>query len=116
MIEVINIKKVAMYRNLPDVLLFYIGRKPETAKANSLIDATVFGNSYLIGRDGTREEVIEKYRMDEAARWELMADYHFLIEALAIIAKEKNVILVCHCKPLACHGDVLKARILTLLG
>lgn len=57
-----------------------------------------FGNPFQIGRDGTRDEVIAKYReyimarptLQEAARSELRG-------------KE----LVCWCAPEACHGDVL---------
>lgn len=57
-----------------------------------------WGNPFVIGRDGTRAQVIELYRaylnarpnMKEAARRELAG---------------KD--LVCYCAPLACHGDVL---------
>lgn len=55
-----------------------------------------WGNPFVIGRDGTREQVIEKYRHTltpaqvEAARREL---------------RGKN--LVCWCAPLPCHADVL---------
>jgi hypothetical protein len=56
-----------------------------------------WGNyKFRIGRDGTREEVIAKH-----AKWfpgsDLVADLHEL----------KGKTLGCHCKPKACHGDVL---------
>lgn len=57
-----------------------------------------WGNPFVIGRDGTRTEVIEKYR-----EWILTQD-----ELLAAIPTElKDKRLVCFCAPQACHGDVL---------
>lgn len=56
-----------------------------------------WGNPFKVGKDGTREEVIEKYRI-----WLLN------ISDLSIYIKElKGKDLVCWCKPLPCHGDVL---------
>jgi hypothetical protein len=56
-----------------------------------------WGNPFVIGKDGSRDEVIEKFRiwgkarkMDEQARQEL-----------------KGKVLGCWCSPQACHGDVL---------
>jgi hypothetical protein len=63
-----------------------------------LIDRTTkWGNPYEIGRDGLREEVIEKYR-NYILSSPLLNDIHEL----------KDKVLGCWCKPLACHGDVLK--------
>ncbi len=53
-----------------------------------------WGNPFLIGRDGTREEVIKKYR-----NW-LVNQHLNLVELW-----EKD--LVCWCSPKPCHGDVL---------
>jgi hypothetical protein len=59
---------------------------------------SLYGNPFVIGRDGTREEVIEKYRI-----WILTQPD--LIEKAKQELKDK--VLGCFCKPLACHGDVL---------
>jgi hypothetical protein len=58
---------------------------------------SLWGNPFKIGRDGTREEVIEKFR-------QYLKGQPHLIE----IAKEhlKGKVLGCYCKPLHCHGDV----------
>lgn len=56
-----------------------------------------WGNPFKIGRDGTREEVIKKYR-----EWIILQPQ--LIEELTILKGKR---LGCYCKPLACHGDVL---------
>ena len=56
-----------------------------------------WGNPFEIGKDGSREEVIAKYR-----------DYIMLKpELLAALPELKGKVLGCWCSPLACHGDVL---------
>jgi hypothetical protein len=57
-----------------------------------------WGNPFKIGKDGSREEVIQKYR-----QWIL--DNRTLIAQLATELKGKT--LGCWCKPNTCHGDVL---------
>jgi hypothetical protein len=61
---------------------------------------SIFGNPYVIGRDGTREEVIEKYRV-----WfyKKLKDSSFRDRVLAL----KDHILGCWCKPDDCHGNVI---------
>jgi hypothetical protein len=54
-------------------------------------------NPFVLGRDGTREEVIAKYRA-----W-LMGQP----QLLARLGELRGKVLGCYCKPLACHGDVL---------
>lgn len=60
-----------------------------------------WGNPFEIGKDGTREEVINKYRT-----W-LMDEYykgHIQHTELSALYGKK---LGCWCSPKACHGDVL---------
>lgn len=54
-----------------------------------------WGNPFVVGRDGTREEVIEKFRKEKLP--ELAPFLHELIDKT----------LGCFCKPKPCHGDVL---------
>ncbi len=78
MTSIINIKITKVY----DI---YIGR------------GSIWGNPFVIGRDGTRDQVIEKYR-------------NYILKdkvVLSQIYKLKDKILGCYCKPLKCHGDVL---------
>ena len=75
---------VNLYKEPYDV---YIGR------------GSIWGNPFIIGKDGTREEVIAKYK----ARL-LSPNYAELRDAVYIL-KDKR--LGCYCKPKACHGDVL---------
>lgn len=56
-----------------------------------------FGNPFVIGKDGTREEVVRKYE-----------DWLRQQPDLMVALKElKGKVLACWCSPLACHGDVL---------
>ena len=80
--------KVLNKRNVRDMTgKVYIGRPSK------------WGNPYMIGKDGTREEVIEKYES-----WPFVgkSDLRFL-DLMELVGKD----LVCWCAPLPCHGDVL---------
>jgi hypothetical protein len=55
-----------------------------------------WGNPFKIGKDGTREEVIEKYSF-----W--VKCNRDPLEFRELRGKD----LVCWCSPLPCHGDVL---------
>lgn len=56
-----------------------------------------WGNPFVIGKDGTREEVIAKYRDY------VLAQGHLLYSLEELRGKR----LGCWCAPLPCHGDVL---------
>ena len=56
-----------------------------------------WGNPFVIGKDGTRGEVIEKYR-----RWILNQP-----ELMKSLVELKNKTLGCWCDPSPCHGEVL---------
>lgn len=56
-----------------------------------------WGNPFIIGKDGTRDQVIEKYKEYILNNKDLLKD----------LPELKDKILGCFCKPLACHGDVL---------
>src|SRR3989304_2942302 len=60
-----------------------------------------YGNPFVIGKDGTREEVIEKYRVYLSKKLE---NPEFLMMVLRLRGKT----LGCFCKPKECHGDVIK--------
>jgi hypothetical protein len=56
-----------------------------------------WGNPFEIGKDGTRDEVIEKFKV--------YANLTFTKEE--IILELKGKILGCWCSPQNCHGSVL---------
>lgn len=59
---------------------------------------TKWGNPFKIGRDGSRQEVVAKYRA-----W-LLARPALVTQAKAEL---KGRDLVCSCSPASCHADVL---------
>jgi len=56
-----------------------------------------WGNPFTIGEDGTREQVIKKYRDWITTQPDL----------LLALPELKDKILGCWCAPKSCHGDVL---------
>lgn len=60
-------------------------------------EQTFWGNPFIIGKDGTREEVIAKYRT-----YIMGSEEH-----MKRISELEGKILGCWCFPAACHGDVL---------
>lgn len=60
-----------------------------------------FGNPFVIGRDGTRAEVIAKFRL-----WFGSADGESLRNRLRRNFGHRSLVFGCHCKPEDCHGDV----------
>lgn len=77
--RVVNVKSMDYY----DV---YIGRP------------SPWGNPFRIGKDGTREEIIQKFK----EFYEGCTDFRQQVKA-----ELKNKILGCYCAPLPCHGDIL---------
>ena len=86
MTTVVNIKHTDNY----DV---YIGRLNNYKG----LPQSKWANPFYISRDGTREEVIDKYK-----------GYILSSPDLVIALPElKDKVLGCWCKPEACHGDIL---------
>lgn len=56
-----------------------------------------WGNPFTIGRDGTREEVIEKFERWIQGQERLLRD----------LSELRGRVLGCHCAPKPCHADVL---------
>ena len=60
-----------------------------------------WGNPFVIGKDGDREEVISKYEAYVMSRPDLIAALPELV----------GKVLGCWCRPHACHGDILAKMI-----
>jgi len=77
----------------------------------------VLGNPFKVGRDGSREQVIEKYRV---WLWEAVQEkgavYRELVRLAGLHRAGEKVVLVCWCSPLPCHGDVVKRAVEWLAG
>ena len=57
-----------------------------------------YGNPFIIGKDGNRKQVLEKYHV-----W--IWNQKDLIKDIKLNLKGKN--LICWCAPKACHCDLL---------
>lgn len=82
--------KVLNKRDVSENTSVYIGR------------GSAWGNPFVIGQDGDRAEVIEKYR--RYAYWKWVEEGGYGVDWLEPLRGKD---LVCYCAPLACHGDVL---------
>jgi hypothetical protein len=81
----------------------YIGRKGVVFIDNTRFpqNSSNFANPYKIGKDGTREEILFKYKKFIVNKLENNKD--LVIELLSL--KDKK--LGCWCCPEMCHGNVL---------
>jgi hypothetical protein len=82
MCKVMNAKQVGKRATADRV---YVGRPSK------------WGNPFVIGRDGSRDDVIAKYRAWIVRQPELLAALHEL----------RGKDLVCWCAPERCHAEVL---------
>ena len=65
-----------------------------------------WGNPFVIGKDGTREEVCQKYEEYIRKTPHLMDSLHELI----------GKTLGCWCSPKLCHGDILIKLVMEKFG
>lgn len=84
-----SVLKVTIIGNEPKVLNKYHGNIP--ADAVYIGRGSQYGNPYVIGKHGTREEVITLFEQN-------------ILPTLDVSAL-RGKSLVCFCKPKACHGD-----------
>lgn len=81
--KVVNITKIGQEYDV------YIGRP------------SIFGNPFVIDKDGTREEVVSKFKdyFYDRIEWDLV--FRAAVEEL------RGKVLACYCAPLLCHGNVI---------
>jgi hypothetical protein len=84
--------------------IVYIGR----ANARTGWKGSVLANPFVIGKDGDRAAVVEKYRKWLNAKCRendpaIMAE----LKRIQCSLDRRALRLVCWCAPQACHGDVI---------
>lgn len=72
--------------------------KVGNASAEYIGRGSVYGNPFIIGKDGDRMQVIAKFKA--YAEWRLSKEPNWLDPL-------KGKDLACYCAPQACHGDVI---------
>ena len=91
---------IANMKHRPDLVRLLNGRDAHVGVVR--IDRrTRWGNRFVIGRDGDRARVIELYRRD---LWRRIRAGEVALKDLAAL---NSATLLCHCRPLRGHGDVL---------
>ena len=113
--EVVNVKvkyiRKEGYENLKEWMKDesneYIGRRGVVIieKRRYPEKGSIWGNPFKVGKDGTLEEVLEKYEEYICEKIEKNKEMKYNLMSL----KDKR--LGCWCKPNICHGDVLKRLI-----
>jgi hypothetical protein len=77
---------------------------------------SALGNPFVIGKDGDRRKVIEKYR-EWFASAILSGRAMESFERIVQRARTGDVTLLCYCAPLPCHADVIAEEVrLRLVG
>lgn len=103
MISIINVK--GLTPNKPGVT--YVGR------SYAGWEGSVLGNPFHIGRDGSREEVIEKYRQWLRREYRNGGVVRMELNKLAWRhMKNKSIVLGCWCAPQACHAEFIRDAII----
>ena len=99
-----------LYRPRPGRGVSVVNIKAERRRSGVRIDRTgLLGNPFRIGRDGTREEVLEKYRAWLRQQWRQGGAVKEKLLALA--HSQQELTLLCWCAPLPCHGHIIAAAI-----
>jgi hypothetical protein len=94
--KVLNIKKIggdAARTMIADGSAVYVGRKHNSRKYGAW-PASKWGNKFIIGRHGTRDEEFEQYRA-------------WIMQRLELLPELRGKDVICWCAPDPCHGDVL---------
>ena len=76
---------------------------------------SLLSNKFKIGIDGTRDEVIQFYRVWLWEQIKQRGKVYLELQRLGAIATQSDLILICWCKNrdrfVSCHGDVIKRAI-----
>lgn len=86
----------------------YIGRT-----TREFPEPSPLANPYKLGRDGGRNEVINKYRrwLWNQMRNRRSAAYRELLRLTHLSLQQETVTLICWCAPDFCHGEILRDAI-----
>lgn len=105
MVYVVNKKT-----HVPTVRDFYIGRGSPVGNIYSHIPGTQA--KHLVR---SREEAVANFREYAKIEMSKRGSFYSYVQRIAEAARAGDVNLVCFCKPLNCHGDVLREIILNIL-
>ncbi|PSB52151.1 hypothetical protein C7B67_08160 [filamentous cyanobacterium Phorm 6] len=95
-----------------DLTRVYIGRGGSQGIMRSPLH-----NPFIIDGENSREKVIDSFRRESWRQLQIgSGGFYDAIERIATrLASGKSVELVCHCKPLACHGSTIRNAALWMI-
>lgn len=92
----------------------YIGRANRTHG----LTGSPLANPFVVGKDGERREVVEKYRRwlwERVKEWRASGKQNPVTAVLNDLVDQvkggKDITLICWCSPQACHGDVIVSAV-----
>ncbi len=104
-----------------EIKVFNLLEDKWTGRGDYIGRPSALGNPYKIGTDGAREQVIEKFRhwlweiikgaQAGAALGKTEREAWDELNRLKEKSRRGDLNLLCYCKPLPCHGDVIKSCI-----
>jgi len=77
----------------------------------SVARPTVLGNPFVRGEDGTREEVVAKYREFFAVELRRNQAVRAAGDRIVEQARKGDVTLLCWCAPEVCHAEVIAEEV-----
>lgn len=105
-VTVVNIKAVGRQSGA-----IYIGRSMPGFAASVLGNPHKAGHCPRCGCTHTREQALELYRDWLRSEYRKGGVVRQELERLADLSETQDLVLACWCKPLSCHGDVVKDAI-----
>jgi hypothetical protein len=73
---------------------------------------SILGNPFKVGRDGSLEEVIAKYRVWLWGEIKKHGSVFNKLVELVELSKRGDLTLVCWCSPLPCHAEIIRNAIM----
>jgi hypothetical protein len=81
----------------------------------SVENRSLLGNPFKIGKDGTRREVTQRYRIWLLKQIKRQGAVYRELKRLAAIARQCDIVLICWCKErdrdVDCHGEVIRSAV-----
>jgi hypothetical protein len=73
---------------------------------------SILGNPFKVGRDGSLEEVIAKYRVWLWGEIQKHGEVFNKLVELVELSKRGDLTLVCWCYPKKCHAEIIRNAIM----
>ncbi len=105
-VEIENIRNLPPVDQWPSTYV-YVGRRNRRLG----LSHSPLANPYSIGPHGTREQVIDKYRVwlrERLSQRPRRGTIHLTVSGLVERARKERITLVCWCWPKACHAEVIR--------